>query len=265
DYFSFYMQHFEVPVYYFGTQYGISPWHYPLVLIFVTVPLVILIPCIIGIFTIGTPKNRPTHWYVLSNAMLPILLASLPGMPKYDGVRLFLPSFPFLCILSGIGLKHLYSILKKFPYGSVLLFGYLIVFVVSLYVSVFKTHPYQSSYFNEITGGLKGAVRRGFEAEYWGSAYLGLLHFMNRHADKVFWLSMMDIDPRLRFKFAVYIENGHLDKKIRFGNKTNSDYLILLIRQGFFNEDMWDYYRNRKPVFSVRLDGTALASIYKIK
>jgi len=139
------------------------------------------------------------------------------------------------------------------------------MFMVSLYASVIKTHPYQSSYFNEIIGGINGAVRRGLETEYWGNAYLGVLPFMNQHPDKVYWLYMMDIDPKLRLGFAIYKESGHLDKKVRFGDKTNSDYLILLIRQGFFNEEMWDYYRNRKPVFSVRLNGTDLACVYKMK
>ena len=34
---------------------------------------------------------------------MPLALSSLPFSPKYDGVRLFLPAFPFLALLAGVG------------------------------------------------------------------------------------------------------------------------------------------------------------------
>jgi hypothetical protein len=76
---------------------------------------------------------------------------------------------------------------------------------------------------------------------------------------------MADLESKVLWGFDLYKENGMLDQAVKFGNKKNSDYLILLIRQGFFNEEMWGYFRYEKPVFSVRLSKTNLVNIYRIK
>ncbi len=38
-----------------------------------------------------------------------LLLAALPWSPKYDGVRLFLPLFPFVALLAGAGFQRLWQ------------------------------------------------------------------------------------------------------------------------------------------------------------
>jgi hypothetical protein len=37
-----------------------------------------------------------------------------------------------------------------------------------------------------------------------------------------------------------------------------------LIRPGFFDEEMWNYYKHREPVFSVKLSQTGLVNIYRL-
>jgi len=143
--------------------------------------------------------------------------------------------------------------------------GFMVMFLLTIYSSIFKIHPYQSSYFNEVIGGVDGAAKKGFELEYWGNAYIGALKWLNAQPGKTFWVYMADLEPTAMRAFQLYKENGLLKKSIKFGNKDNSDYLILLIRQGFFNEEMWEYYKYKKPVFSVKLSQTNLVNIYKLK
>jgi len=47
---------------------------------------------------------------VLLNAVFTIGLAALPNVPKYGGVKLFLPFFPFLAILAGRTRMRLHEI-----------------------------------------------------------------------------------------------------------------------------------------------------------
>ena len=75
---------------------------------------------------------------------------------------------------------------------------------------------------------------------------------------------MADLEPKILWGWELYKKDGWLDKSIQFGDKNDSDYLILLIRPGFFSEEMWEYYKYRKPVFSVKLSQTNLVNIYKI-
>jgi hypothetical protein len=76
---------------------------------------------------------------------------------------------------------------------------------------------------------------------------------------------MADLEPKVLWGFDEYKENGMLNKTVKFSDKNNSDYLVLLIRQGFFNEEMWKYYKYEKPVFSVQLSQTNLVNIYRLK
>jgi len=259
DYLSFHRHHAVVYTYYWGTQSSIAPWHYPFVLTAITVPLVILVPFIIGLarIIIHPDKNKI---FLLFNALFPLFLISLPSVPKYDGVRLFLPAFPFICMIAGIGLHYLFEF-KKGKLGNILFLLYTMVFIVTIHTSIMKPHPYQSSYFNGLIGGIDGAVKNGFEAEYWGSAYIGILPWMNQK----FWVYTADLEPKVLWGFDEYKENGMLNKTVKYGDKNNSDYLVLLIRQGFFNEEMWKYYKYEKPVFSVQLSQTNLVNIYRLK
>jgi len=264
EYLSFHMHHAIVYVYYLGTQYPIAPWHYPWVLTFLTVPLIILAPFFIGLVSIIFRPNK-TNIFLLLNAFLPLIMISFPSVPKYDGVRLFLPAFPFICMIAGMGLNQIFLLSKKIKMEKLFYLGFMVMFLLTIYSSIFKIHPYQSSYFNEVIGGVDGAAKKGFELEYWGNAYIGALKWLNAQPGKTFWVYMADLEPTAMRAFQLYKENGLLKKSIKFGNKDNSDYLILLIRQGFFNEEMWEYYKYKKPVFSVKLSQTNLVNIYKLK
>jgi len=138
------------------------------------------------------------------------------------------------------------------------------LFAFTVYSSIIKTHPYQSSYYNELIGGAEGAAQKGFELDYWGNAYLGVLPWMNQHAQSTFWIYMADLEPIVLWGFDLYKKDGLLKESVKFGSKNDSDYLLLLIRQGFFDEEMWNFYKHKQPVFSVKLGQTNLVNIYKL-
>jgi len=263
DYLSFHMHHAVVYVYYLGTQWPVAPWHYPWVLTLITIPLITLAPFFIGLIYMIFHPNK-TNIFLLFNALFPLALVSFPSVPKYDGVRLFLPAFPFICMIAGMGLQQILLLAKKIKLEKIFYFGFIGLFGLTLYSAIFKIHPYQSSYFNELVGGVDGAAKRGFELEYWGNAYIGALKWMNEHGDKTFWIYMADIEPKILWGFELYKRDGLLKKSVKFGDKNNSDYLVLLIRQGFFDEEMWQYYTHKEPVFSVKLSQTNLVNIYKL-
>jgi len=252
-----------VYVYYWGTQTPLAPWHYPWVLTFITIPLITLIPFFVGWVRILAYPDR-TRAFLLFNALFPLLLISLPSAPKYDGVRLFLPAFPFICLIAGMGIDQIFLWAQKIRWGKIFYLLYAGLFILTVYTSICKIHPYQSSYFNEVIGGIDGATQKGFEPEYWGNAYIGTLKWLNEHPGGKYWLYMADLEPKILWGWELYKKDGLLDKSIQFGNQRNSDYLILLIRPGFFDEEMWRYYRHHKAVFSVKLSQTSLINIYKM-
>ncbi len=264
EYLSFHRHHAVIYTYYWGVQTPFAPWHYPLILAFITVPLVILVPFSIGWIRIVACPNR-TNVFLLFNALFPLLLISLPSVPKYDGERLFLPAFPFICLIAGMGIQQIFLWAKNIRREKIFYLLYASLFIWTVYSSIIRIHPYQSSYFNEVIGGVDGAAQKGFEPEYWGNAYIGALEWLNNHSENKYWIYMADLEPKILWGWELYKEDGLLGKSIHFRDKNNSDYLILLIRPGFFSEEMWKYYKYKEPVFSVKVSQTNLVNIYKLE
>lgn len=276
EYLAFHLKHAALPVYYLGTTYEVAPWHYPWLMLLLTVPLPILLAIAAGLAASFAPAPRPggatapeqgsgweTRLYLLVNAFLPIALLSLPGVPRYDGLRLLLPALPFLALIAGRGVAWPAARLRArwrplFWSGCLLLLG------LTAYTAIVRPHPYQASYYNALAGGVDGAARLGLEPEYWGSPYQGLLPWLRQHPDETFWLYSAERDKYLYNGFGLYREDGLLDRPVRFGTRSDSAYVVLLNRPGFFDAAMWALYRTAEPVYAVRLSQTMLAGIYRL-
>lgn len=276
EYLAFHLKHAALPVYYLGTVYANAPWHYPLVMLLLTVPLPILLAMLAGLPAllvqpgtagIGTrlvqgPLIR-AHLLIALAAFQPVVVACLPGVPRYDGLRLLLPALPFWAILAGFGVNWLATWLKS-RYRPFFWAGATLLALLTLYTAIVRPHPYQASYYNELIGGIDGAARRGLEPEYWGSSYRGLLPCLDAHPEATFWLYSATRDEYLYTGFELYLADGLLDRPVRFGRRQDSDFVILLIRQGFFDQEMWNLYRQEEPVCAVRLSHTVLAAVYPL-
>lgn len=163
---------------YFGKLYQHpenAPWHYPIVMMAMTVPAAILIFSLVGL--IFSSWNR-TKLILLSLFSLPIVLQSMPSMPRFDGIRLFLSSFPFLAIFSGFGFAYLKEkVLNKRIYSV----SVVVLFLIYHGWTFFKVRPYFLSYYNEFVGGIQGAARIGMNLTYWGDAVTPeVFEYLNR-------------------------------------------------------------------------------------
>jgi hypothetical protein len=51
---------------------------------------------------------------------------------------------------------------------------------------------------------------------------------------------------------------------LRLTGRAQADYLVLLVRQGRFDKELWRFYRTEKPVKSVTLLGQPLVNVYRL-
>jgi len=193
-----------IPVYYLGTAYNPppAPWHYPLVLCLVTVPVLILVAAGAGVFRMArgfggnespvlekTGKNeknkvrdqgtqaptsaderQATAFLLIFGFAITVLCAALPLVPRYDGVRLFVPAFPFLACLAGIGASWIWETMATRGRPNVACTVFVVLLVLQV-VPLVMLHPFQMSYYNELVGGPWGAKALGFETTYWGEGF----------------------------------------------------------------------------------------------
>jgi len=151
---------------YFGTIYTYRPpWHYPLVWTAIVVPLPLW-----AVIAVGVSAWRVSPLVELSGLNLAVMYGALllPSAPLHDGVRLLMPALPFLCVLAGVGVWRLRSLLTPLAarchlsrdlLGGLVLVGFLALPAVR----TLEVHPYQLSYFNALIGGVQGAARHGLE------------------------------------------------------------------------------------------------------
>ena len=131
------------------------------------------------------------------------------------------------------------------------------VFLLTFASSTYRYHPFQTSYYNELLGGVRGAAEKGFETEYWGNAYVKLIPWLQRHPRVPLWV------PINYDSLKMYQDLGFLPE-LRLTGRAQADYLVLLVRQGRFDEELWRFYRAEKPEVSVTLLGQPLVNVYRL-
>ena len=123
DYARFHARHWQIGVTYFGRVYAPAPWHYPAVMTLITLPLATLGATVAGVWRVVRERTQvgeatdlrerwaDVRWRRRATAALlgwalavNFLMNSLPATPKYNGCRLFLPVFPLIAMLAGIGI-----------------------------------------------------------------------------------------------------------------------------------------------------------------
>lgn len=160
---------------YFGTKYADRdlPWHYPWGMFLSTIPVGLLALGFIGSSnTVRKLKSRQQpsgETLLLLSLLWPLGLFSLPGITVYDGVRLFLMVFPLAAIFIGQGAVSAINWLRqrvpnRFASAAVVLL------LLSQAYATFAYAPCWLSYYNLLTGGLKGANAVGMELTYWGDS-----------------------------------------------------------------------------------------------
>ena len=145
-----------------------TPWHYPWVIAGVTIPVGWLALALRGAWPGWRDTAlRPVVQLVLLTIATVLLTFSWPGVPVYDGERLFLMIYPLAGLLVGIGVATV-ARAEWFVRRQQLLIAAGAVLVAVQTVGVVLYHPFQLSYYNLLVGGLRGAERLGFEVTYWG-------------------------------------------------------------------------------------------------
>jgi 4-amino-4-deoxy-L-arabinose transferase-like glycosyltransferase len=258
-FFGFHLTHADVPAFYLGEPYREAPFHYPFVITLVTIPVVSLVVILIGIARSHRGRTAPATLYIAMSALVPLIVVAMPGIPKYDGARLFLTAFPFLALLLGRGLAALLERLSGSRARRAALGAYALGLVATTVPAMAKVHPYEFCYFNELVCGYRGAFALGFESEYWGSSYRALIPWLNQNADKTFRV------PIGRHLLAMSKRHGRLDPAVRLGQRDRYDYLVLLTRQGMFREAEWRYFRDETPVVSIGPPGLGLVNVYEFE
>jgi hypothetical protein len=162
-----------IHVFYMGQAWADRdvPRHYAVVMFAATLPLGLLILGVLGLWGRRRLSGSPPGFYLFAGAMVfPLAVFSWPGVPVYDGVRLFLMIFPLWAVAVGVGAKWLIEHRMWATRGLPLRLGAIAGLVAAQGIGLVLYHPCYLSHYSLLVGGLPGATRLGFEVGYWGDA-----------------------------------------------------------------------------------------------
>ena len=207
-----------------------APWYYAPFMVLVTTPTITLLGFGLGILRSAFQKFRnPQAVSSLIHFGFFILIMMAPNAPTYDGVRLFEPAFIFLGLLAGFGFDGmLQAVGKRIRLRPVLLqAAALVLLTLSAGYQLFKVYPYGLEYYNELIGGVPGAMKRGMETTYWWTVVNEkAVSRINRALPAHARLACYPDAPMAEF----YRELGWLRKDIVPTQQMDFDHILMLSR-----------------------------------
>jgi len=256
NYLQFFAQRMLIPVYYLRTAYvdRIAPWHYPWVLVLATTPLLLAWPLITGALrTLRRSLSDGFSGFIIMQTLGILLVHSLPRVPKYDGVRLFLPVFPFVAVCIGVGIERFCQRRRLYePYGPPWLWLVLVLLLVMQTLVAVFTQPFGSAYYSMTVAGRRGARHLGLETSYWGEGFdwkmMDTLQDRYRPGDRVIFVCIGEFVPNMLQAMGALPEDLEVVPLSRFReDKSAADYAVVAQREG------WLLREGLSPKFIERL------------
>ena len=243
----------------------VLPWHHAAVLTLVTVPLPLLVLAAVGVTRVRAARPRPLVAMALIQIVFYQLVMALPSSPGHDGVRLFLPQFPFVALLAGLGFAALWRLAGRRArvtpgrVPAVARAAVAVAFLAPPLVAAVHAHPHELAYYNEVVGGARGAHARGFESTYWFDAATPA--FLRRVEAELPRGARVWAHPAPWHWLEVQ-RAGLLRDDIVFTDELPAPYLLLMSRQGLFGPFEWRLHEQVRPLVAETYEGVPLMALY---
>jgi 4-amino-4-deoxy-L-arabinose transferase-like glycosyltransferase len=254
-----------IATYYMGRVWGYRvPGHHVVVMTLITVPLSILVLAGWGAAAIARRwEDRPVGGLCLSQVLFFTALMAAPGSPNHDGVRLWLPMFPFVALLAGRGFGSLIRVTGSRIGQARRLLASLVLgalFFLPPYLQTIHVAPFYLSYYNELIGGVRGAAKAGMETTYWLDAVTPA--FLDRVGEVLPPGARLSAWPNAEHYEWLQL-NGMLREDIVVTERMPAEYFLLVARKASFRPYHWRIYENVRPELAVELDGVELVGLYE--
>jgi len=271
---GYHLHHENYPWMYFGALLREPPFPvaYPFVVTALTVPLAILVAMGGGIAQAvarilaawrgrGPEVSIPTEWLLLLSALFPIALIAWPTVPRFGGVKHWMPAMPFLALLGARALVT--SGRRLWPARAALVTGGLAFAALAPAAwQVAHVHPFGTAAWNEIAGGAPGAATMGMQRQFWGEAAVAVLPALNAHAAPG---SRVWFQETTALAAHQYQRDERLRKDLLVASgPEDADISIWQYHQEFRDREFrtWTEFRTTRPVAGAYLDEVPLVQVY---
>jgi hypothetical protein len=247
------------------------PWHYALVWISVTTPLLYLAGILVGVVVLLARQGKALSKFrdqysperrneaiVLAAALGPMLVVIFLGSGLYDGWRqLFFVYTPLLLImLSGFQAFYEWVCRRLGKNISLALCGTLLVIgMIPIAAWMIQYHPYQNVYFNRLAGADMKTIQQRFPLDYWGLSYQrGLEEILRTDPGESINVFIESQQQALGLLPHVTVQRIHMTD-----NLSEADYFL-----GNYRDISRLPYPFSNEVFSVEIGNAKILSVFKL-
>lgn len=289
-YVAFHLNHYPIYLLYFGRIYDAGPfppWHAPFVLALWTTPVAVVAAGLYGSLEAGVSglrrilrrderddPDRPEGdfaLFLLLNAAATIGVVAFLAGSKYGGVKLFLPFFPFFCLLAGYGVVRLAERLpsiemlsdrSRLVHGAV--GGVAAAGLVAAAALQARFGQDGLSAYAGLAGGLRGATAAGMERQYYDVLSRAQLDWLNEHAPPKARVHFVPNHKEYARTFRWAHREESLRGDVRASARPSSAQLIVLTHERRFPGYPSELAKLRDvdPLFTYELDGVPLWTVY---
>jgi 4-amino-4-deoxy-L-arabinose transferase-like glycosyltransferase len=272
--------------FYFGNLYAAPfsplPWHFPIIVTILVVPLTLIILSTIGAFSsVRNKEERQLVGLLLLGVFTSIAVFVIGPAQAFDNERLFMPAFPYLAALAGLGFVRVISYIQYLSAKRKIILirnhAVLILAVLSFTPQLLLSsdlYPHLLSYYSEAIGGPYGAKVLNMETTYWCESYSQTIDYLNAYTttDAIVWAECQDVliyyQLQGKLRKDLKIANGPDAKTAFAGIQLNTstfgeaDYVVIQYRQSGFYRSIREWIIAREPVFEMKYRQLRLAEIY---
>lgn len=261
DWVAFHLHHVHYAWWYFGQVLRGPPFpvEYPLVLDALVLPL----PTAALLMTAGVSllwgflrrrldAQRLLELGLAGAALLPFVLTTTP---IFGGIKHWLGFIALLAPEAAALLTRLAPERRKLAAAAAA------TLLPGLW-QIAHVHPYGTSAYGELAGGIPGAATLGMQRQYWSNNVTAVLPWLNRHCPvgaRVYFHEM-NVES-----YRAYVRTGQLRADIRYApDPEQSDYAALQWHREFRDREpeTWNAYGTRRPATGLYLDEVPQVVVY---
>ncbi len=242
-----------------------TPWHYTIVWILITTPIIYLFFLFIGFFKFCHDNFKLKKYKYFYQDLIIILLITTPiaisiflNTTLYDGWRHMYFLYPFLVIFMVSGVNYLMDKLNK---TKIYYFFQLIIIISLIDVGywMYKNHPHQYVFFNKLTS---SNASKNFELDYLAASYKENLDFLIETEKKNKYYIYNSSKTKLWNPLFSLMDKDRL--KFEEVEKQKAEYWIT---NYYFDTNSYDYNFKKKYILlnEVIVDGNKVNSLFKLR
>ncbi len=271
EYVRFHTGHYPIYLFYEGQiwERPFAPWHAPFAHTWAVLPTSLLFAALVGFAVLlrqafgferfderPGPDEGMFARYLLIHGFIAIGTVAFSPVPKYGGIKLFLPFFPLLAIAMGFGMKRLLECLPKKPWAVPVLAGLLLSGGA---IDSWKFRGQALSSFGAHVGGLSGAVQRGYERQYYDVFDRHMARWLSENTPKS---GRVYFEPNHKeyVRSGPYLKRtGDLRSDIRLRGGHRADIVVLTHERRWRTfADLAEKLKHRPVLYEHRVDGVVL-------